>query len=132
MSMCFESNYGIKSKIISPDDGYHYFFGYYDMRADDGTHRHLCHRVSFIDRLPLPEDIAEVGYLEDRRFVKIGETSAWNFQQGAMLEYHPTKKDTVYYARTILSLHLRTTSEQTKSIRPTAPAPAYQATENTE
>ncbi|MBO7148951.1 MAG: hypothetical protein J6V93_03750, partial [Clostridia bacterium] len=85
MSMCFESDYGIKPEIISPDDGYHYFFGYYDMRADDGSGRHLCHRVSFIDKLPLHDDIAEVGYLENKKFIKIGETTAWNFQQGAML-----------------------------------------------
>lgn len=97
MSMCFESDCGIKPEIISPDDGYHYFFGYYDMRADDGSGRHLCHRVSFIDKLPLHDDIAEVGYLENKKFIKIGETTAWNFQQGAMLEYHPVLKDTVYY-----------------------------------
>ena len=37
-------------KIITPEDGYHYFFAYYDMRATgDGINgRHLCHRVKSI------------------------------------------------------------------------------------
>ena len=34
---------------------------------------------------------------KNNKFYKIGETTAWNFQQGAMLQYHPFKEDTVYY-----------------------------------
>ncbi len=84
-------------KIITPNDGAHYFFAYYDMRATGKNGKHLCHRVPFMDRLPTAEDVCEVGYLDDDRFVKIGETTAWNFQQGAMLQYHPTEENTVYY-----------------------------------
>jgi hypothetical protein len=84
-------------KIITPDDGYHYFFAYYDMRATGETGRHLCHRVKFFDRIPTAEDVAEIGYLEDGKFVRIAETTAWNFQQGAMLQYHPYLENTVYY-----------------------------------
>lgn len=86
-------------KIITPDDGYHYFFAYYDMRAtgDGINQRHLTHRVKFMDRQPEADDVCELGYLEDGRFVKFAETTAWNFQQGAMLQYHPFKEDTVYY-----------------------------------
>ena len=86
-------------RIITPNDGYHYFFAYYDMRAT-GTGentRHLCHRVKFIDRIPTVDDVCEIGYLEDGSFVKIAETTAWNFQQGAMLQYHPYLDHTVYY-----------------------------------
>ena len=86
-------------KIITPNDGYHYFFAYYDMRATgkDINKRHLCHRVSFMDRLPEADDVCELGYLENGRFVKFAETTAWNFQQGAMLQYHPTLENTVFY-----------------------------------
>ena len=89
-----------KVKIITPEDEYHYFFAYYDMRATGKggiNQHHLCHRVKFMDRLPTANDVCEVGYLKDRCFYKIGETTAWNFQQGAMLQYHPYKEDTVYY-----------------------------------
>ena len=85
------------AKIITPDDGYHYFFAYYDMRATGKRGKHLCHRVKFFDRLPTSEDVAELGYLEDGRFVKFAQTTAWNFQQGAMLQYHPYLDNTVYY-----------------------------------
>lgn len=89
-----------KIKIITPNDDYHYFFAYYDMRAtgENGINKkHLCHRVKFMDRLPTPNDVCELGYLDDNEFYKIGETTAWNFQQGAMLQYHPFKEDTVFY-----------------------------------
>lgn len=91
------SQYYKDVQILTPNDGYHYFFGYYDMRATGERGRHLCHRVSFMDHLPTAEDVAEIGYLEDGKFVKIGDTTAWNFQQGAMLQYHPFLENTVYY-----------------------------------
>ena len=47
-------------KRISPDDGYNYFFGYYDLQPfDKSGERHLAHRVKFNDRIPVKGDIAE-------------------------------------------------------------------------
>ena len=74
-------------RIINPDDGYHYFFGYYDLQPLDSSQKmHLAHRVGFIDRLPDAGDIAELGAIdmETGVFEKYAETTAWNFQQGAM------------------------------------------------
>ncbi len=96
MEKNFISDYIAEPKIITPDDGGHYFFGYYDMRATQGN-RHLAHRVEFMDRLPEADDVAQLGYLEDGKFTAFAETTAWNFQQGAMLQYHPFLEDTVYY-----------------------------------
>ena len=96
MEKTFLSDIYQQAQIITPDDDAHYFFGYYDLRASQGS-RHLCHRVQFMDRLPVAEDVAELGYLEDGEFIPFATTTAWNFQQGALLQYHPTKKDTVYY-----------------------------------
>ncbi len=75
---------------ISPDDGYHYFFGYYDLQPYDKTGKwHLAHRVQFADRLPTADDVCEIGVIDvaARRFIKVGETTAWNFQQGAFLNW---------------------------------------------
>ncbi len=75
---------------ITPDDNYHYFFGYYDLYPYDKQGKlHLAHRVGFADRLPKEDDICEVGVIdiEARRFIKVGETTAWNFQQGAFLNW---------------------------------------------
>lgn len=78
---------------VSPDDGYHYWFGYYDKcpwSADKS--KLLAHRAPCCDRLPSIGDLAEVGYIEGwkthtPRFVKVGQTSTWNWQQGAMLRW---------------------------------------------
>ena len=75
---------------ITPNDSYHYFFGYYDLQPyDKACKRHLAHRVSFADRLPTKEDSVDVGYitLDDKIFHKVGESRAWNFQQGALLQW---------------------------------------------
>ena len=75
---------------IVPEDGRHYFFGYYDLQPFDSKQkRHLAHRVDFVDRIPKPEDTAELGYitLEDRVFHRVAQTHAWNFQQGALLQW---------------------------------------------
>lgn len=70
----------------------HYFYGYYDNPAwsQDGEY-HLSHRVKFWDRIPQAEDIAELGMIrmDDGEFIKFAETTAWNFQQGAMLQWNP-------------------------------------------
>lgn len=82
---------GSAVQILSPDDGYQYFFGYYDLQPFDASGRyHLCHRVSFMDRLPRPEDVAELGILDtaESGFIKLTETTAWNFQQGALLRWY--------------------------------------------
>ena len=96
METAFISDYYTEAKIITPDDGAHYFFGYYDLRASQGN-RHLAHRVTFMDRLPEAEDVAQVGYLENGAFIPFAQTTAWNFQQGALLQYHPALQDTVFY-----------------------------------
>lgn len=79
----------------SPNDGWHYWFGYYDKCpwSPDGF-RLLAHRARFCDRFPERHDAAEVGWIErwdtdEPKFVKIGETTAWNWQQGAMLRWSP-------------------------------------------
>ncbi|MDP2990328.1 MAG: hypothetical protein Q8O57_07165, partial [Kiritimatiellota bacterium] len=73
-----------------------YFFGYYDVAAfDAGGKFHLYHRVGFMDRLPTREDSAELGMInvETKAKIKIAETTAWNFQQGAMLQWNPAAPD---------------------------------------
>jgi hypothetical protein len=85
---------------ISPNDGHHYFFGYYDIPAFDRTGRfHLCHRIGFRDRLPSPADTAELGIfdLATGGFEIFGETHAWNFQQGAMLQWLGRNGDLIVY-----------------------------------
>lgn len=82
---------GVHAEVITPDDGGHYFFGYYDLQPFDSTGRyHLCHKAPFEDRIPSPEDVCELGVidLETHEFIRYAETTAWNFQQGALLRWY--------------------------------------------
>jgi len=76
----------------TPDDGYSYFFGYYDKPSlnKDNT-KLLTHRVSFDGRDVQDGDVAEIGYfdLNSKEFIKIDETLAWNWQQGSQLQWLP-------------------------------------------
>lgn len=69
------------------------FFGYYDLQPWSGDGRfHLCQRVDFRDRMPTGADPAELGMIQmagDQRFIPLARSYAWNFQQGAMLQWHP-------------------------------------------
>lgn len=95
---CLDAKFPVR--VISPDDGYYYFFGYYDLNAyhENGKY-HLANRVKFMDRLPTKDDVCELGYidLETKEFTKFAETTAWNFQQGALMSYNKANYDEVFY-----------------------------------
>ena len=81
-----EQNYEISR--VSPADGRHYFFGYFDKSPwDPAGRRLLAHRTNFAGRQVRFGDIAEVGTLIDGVFTPVGETRAWCWQQGAMLQW---------------------------------------------
>lgn len=71
---------------LTPEDG-HYTFGYYDRTAlNPDNQTHLALRIPQQERLPLPGESADVGFVDvaTRRFQKVAETLAWCHQQGAM------------------------------------------------
>jgi len=71
----------------------HHFFGYYDKSPWDLEGRWmLALEVDFMDRPPKPGDAAIIGLVdlkEDSAFCPIAQTHAWNWQQGAMLQWLP-------------------------------------------
>lgn len=84
-------NKDVRVRSINPDDSKHYFFGYYDLQPFDSTGRyHLAHQVDFMDRIPEKDDVATVGVIdcEKNEFRPVAQTTAWNFQQGALLKWH--------------------------------------------
>ena len=87
-------------RTISPKTDKSCFFGYYDLKAyDDTDNYHLCNIAGFEDRLPTDKDVLEMGVIDisNGNFEKIAETTSWNFQQGALLQWHRQKNDTVFY-----------------------------------
>ncbi len=78
----------LEAKRVSPADGKHYFFGYFDKPHWDGKQeRLLAHRANFTGRQVRFSDVAEVGILQNGSFHKLGETRSWCWQQGAMLQW---------------------------------------------
>lgn len=87
------------SKAIKSPDG-HYFFGYYDICPWDKSENYLlAHKSNFIDRPPKLEDNIEIGFvnLNNRKFISVDKTSAWNFQQGARLQWLPNSSSKFIY-----------------------------------
>lgn len=106
----------IKAKRLTGGEG-NYFFGYYDIPAWSRNGKyHLCHKSDFWRRMPVKEDRAEIGIIdvESGRYTCLDTTSAWNFQQGAMLTWNPKAPDDeiLYniregdkYAAAVLNIH---------------------------
>lgn len=77
----------------------HHFFGYYGMCPwDKAQRRLLCLESAFQDHMPRPGEPATVGLVdaETGEFKPLAETRAWNFQQGAMLHWHPLQADSKF------------------------------------
>ena len=84
----------------SPDDGFSYFFGYYDKSPlNQAKDKLLAHRLGFDGRNVKDGDVADLGYfdLKSDNYIKLAETLAWNWQQGSQLQWLPQSKDKIIY-----------------------------------
>lgn len=106
-----------------------HWFAYYDKLQFDPTSRYaLGMEVDFEHRSPRPDDVITVGMidLEDGdRWIELGKSTAWCWQQGCMLQWRPGSKTEVLwndrengqYVCRILDVH-------TRKLR-TIPSPIY-------
>ena len=106
-----------------------HWFGYYDkfqFSADDRFV--LGNEVAFEGRSPTADDRIKVGMvdLEDHdRWSELGETRAWNWQQGCMLQWLPGSKDEVVWNdREGDRFVTRVMNIKTRKVR-TLPSPSY-------
>jgi hypothetical protein len=71
----------------------HHWFGYYDKLQFDPTGRFvLGMQVSFENRSPQPYDVVNVGMvdlMDNDRWIELGQSRAWCWQQGCMLQWRP-------------------------------------------
>ncbi len=66
----------------------HHLFGFHDLIiSNKADTKYLCLEVNTINRPPLPGEQFGVGYVEDGQFVKVGETTALNYPQGARQQW---------------------------------------------
>lgn len=71
----------------------HHWFGYYDKLQFDPTNRLvLSNQVDFEGRTPNADDVIQVGLVDTadgNRWRELGESRAWGWQQGCMLQWRP-------------------------------------------
>lgn len=79
----------------------HHWFGYYDKLQFDPTGRYvLGMEVTFEHRSPNADDVINVGMVDlqdGNRWIHLGQSSAWNWQQGCMLQWLPGSESTVIW-----------------------------------
>lgn len=79
----------------------HHWFGYYDKLQFDPTSRFvLGMRVDFEHRSPTGDDEIKIGMVdleEKDRWIELGTSRAWNWQQGCMLQWVPGANRTVIW-----------------------------------
>lgn len=85
---------------VTQGPGY-FWRGYYDKLLFDPANRFLlANRSDFENRSPRPNDKITVGMvdLEDNdRWIELGVSMAWNWQQGCMLQWMPGSSSTVVW-----------------------------------
>lgn len=78
-----------------------HWFGYYDKLQFDPSDRYvLSNEVTFEHRTPRPDDAIRVGMvdLEDGdKWIELGESRAWGWQQGCMLQWVPRTPSSVIW-----------------------------------
>ncbi|MCF7848235.1 MAG: hypothetical protein K9M45_05235 [Kiritimatiellales bacterium] len=70
-----------------------HWFGYYDKLQFDPSGRYvLCMETDFEHRSPTKDDVIKVGMVDRKdgnRWIELGESRAWGWQQGCMLQWIP-------------------------------------------
>lgn len=82
---------GNVQRVTPLDDGYEYFFGYYDKSPWDKSERYMLAmraESTTVDVAPKQKaDIILIDLENNNKITKISETKAWNVQQGSMLQW---------------------------------------------
>ena len=103
--------------------------GYYDKLLFDPTNRFvLANEVDFEGRSPTADDMIRVGMVDTGdgdRWIELGRTTAWNWQQGCMLQWVPgTESQVAWNDREDGGFVTRILDVATHAVR-TVPHPFY-------
>ena len=78
-----------------------HWFAYYDKLQFDPASRYaLSNEVGFEHRSPEPDDVIKLGMIDTAdgdRWIELGESRAWCWQQGSMLQWLPGSKTEVIW-----------------------------------
>jgi len=106
-----------------------HWFGYYDKLQIDPQNRYvLGMEVDFEHRSPRPGDVIKVGMVDTvdgDRWIELGESRAWNWQQGCMLQWLPGSKSEVIWNDRQDNRFVSHIMDVRSRKRRTLPAPIY-------
>jgi hypothetical protein len=78
-----------------------HWFGYYDKFQFSPDNRFiLANEVGFEHRSPTPDDTLRIGMVDTHRkdeWIELGQTRAWNWQQGCMLQWIPGSQSEIIW-----------------------------------
>lgn len=73
----------------------HHLFGFHDLLiTNHAGNKYLSLEIDTINRPPLPGELFGVGYVKDGQYVRVGDTTAFNYPQGARQQW---VADTEYF-----------------------------------
>ena len=79
----------------------HHWFGYYDKQQFDPTQRYvLGMEVGFENRRPQADDTIRIGMVDlqtQNEWIELGQSRAWCWQMGCMLQWRPAHKNEVMW-----------------------------------
>jgi hypothetical protein len=106
-----------------------HWFGYYDKLEFDPTNRYvLGMEVGFENRTPAPDDVLKVGMVDLQdgdRWIELGESRAWCWQQGCMLQWLPGSASEVIWNDRDGDHYVSHILDVTTRRRRTLPGPVY-------
>ncbi len=80
---------------------HHHFFGYYDKSPwNKSGNLLLAHEAEFNNHPPQANETVTIGVIhlnEGNRFQSLAVTTAWNWQQGAMPQWHPKDPENLFF-----------------------------------
>lgn len=107
----------------------HHWFGYYDKRQFDPTNRFvLSNEVDFEHRSPRAGDVINVGMIdtgEDDKWIELGQSGSWGWQQGCMLQWRPGTESEVLWNDRQGDRHVCHVLNAKTKRRRTLPMPIY-------
>lgn len=90
MEKPFKLSKGSELSYITSGEASH-FFGYFDKSPWCAINQEifLCHRSYNDNSFPTGIEKVEIGYwnINEKKFIKLSESLAWNYQQGSMLQW---------------------------------------------
>lgn len=90
----------IEVRQITQGPRFHWFAYYDKLQFSPDNHYVLSNEVDFEHRSPTADDVIKVGMVDLQdgdKWIELGESRAWNWQQGCMLQWVPGTESTVMW-----------------------------------